>query len=158
MFTHKKIIILTIVLGFGALAGPAFAGAGHRTTCKTSRVGTIVNWPQTKVIMKMRRLGFIKTKIPKLMRRTKKVGLHTEVCTDFGTPKAALQQVEREVKQCFKLAMKAGGATLIASSPKAVPVFLTTFKGCAATKVKQLKHLLRIKPFTKSTLGHWKSV
>ena len=154
----KKFMCLMVFCAGLAVAGSAAATTSGNNVCKTSRVGTIVNWPQTKVVMVKRKVLGIKMKVPKLMRRTKKIGLHATICSSAGNPGALIKRAKSEANSCLNLSVKAGGATLIAGGKGAIPVFMTTLKGCLATKLKHLKELVNVKTFTQSTKGHWKGV
>ena len=155
----KKSYVAIALLGLMSVTWhmPASAATGPRSECRTHRVGTILNVPQIKVRWVTRRWP-IRTRWPKVMKRTKKIGLHVKTCNPKGTARSVIVRAKREVKKCFKLGMKAGGAALLASGTKALPTFFATFKGCLVMKLKQVKRLVKVKSFTKSTYSSWRGL
>ncbi|MEZ5357557.1 MAG: hypothetical protein R3F48_01920 [Candidatus Zixiibacteriota bacterium] len=123
--------------------------------CQSHEIGTIMNVPEFKTEWVVRKIGPIKTKIPKLMRRTKSIRAFSKICYPSGFS----EEIEKEIMDCFIKASIVAAPTAIASGgAAAMPVFWSAFQTCIIAKLPQVDEVIKGEIYTKTTHTGWKGI
>ena len=95
-------------------------------------IASIPGWPEFKIGWKMRKIGFVKTKVPQAFTRT----CHRKFYVDISYPGSFGDKIKKDVIDCAKIAAgAAAGAAIATGTAGAAPAFEVAFKGCVVSKI-----------------------
>lgn len=138
---------------FGADADARVPEAATRGVSSEHKIAQLPNIPQFKVVWKNKEIGFgIKTKVPQLFRRLKKVHVFLRITRPDGFPNEVLTK-------CLLAGLGAAGAAYLSGvgALAAKVAFTAAFTGCLGDEGEKFAKQLKLHLHTDEEYTPWKA-